>query len=173
MFKNFFKSKHMKGSLIAHKVVTYHDDNDDNIESESIKITKDLDARDDLYKFDDFFAADNEEYLEIASNGTDNVFGRVMPKSLKLRKDIGSDGEVLETLEHEEEVSIIKAFNGWYYVQTSRGTYGWCMSCHIDTDINGYDKEEEAKSRNEYIEKTLKDAENSLRDFCDKSKTSL
>ena len=133
-----------------------------NIEPESIKIIENLDTRDDLYRVDDYFASEDEEYMQIISGEFTDVMGKVMSKSLKLRKDIGSDGEVLENLEHGEEVSIIKAFNGWYYVETSRGTFGWCMCCHIDTNIDGYDREDEAKRRNEYIENTLKEAEQGL-----------
>lgn len=36
------------------------------------------------------------------------------------------------------------------------------MCCHIDTNIDGYDRENEAKRRNEYIENTLKEAEQGL-----------
>ena len=133
-----------------------------DIESESIKLNKDLDTRDDLYKLDDFFAYDDEEYVQIASGEVTDVIGRVMPKSLKLRKDIGSDGEVLEILEHAEEVYIVKAFNGWYYIKTSRETFGWCMCCHIDTNINGFNREMEAASRNKYIEDTLESTKNGL-----------
>ena len=97
--------------------------------------------------------------MQIISGEVSDVMGKVMPKSLKLRKDIGSDGEVLENLGHGEEVSIIKAFNGWYYVETSRGTFGQYMCCHIDTNVDGYDREDEARRRNEYIENTLKEAE--------------
>lgn len=77
-----------------------------------------------MYRVDDYFANEDEEYMQIISGEVSDVMGKVMPKSLKLRKDIGSDGEVLENLGHGEEVSIIKAFNGWYYVETSRGTFG-------------------------------------------------
>lgn len=33
------------------------------------------------------------------------------------------------------------------------------MCCHIDTNVDGYDREDEARRRNEYIENTLKEAE--------------
>ncbi|MBQ8997145.1 MAG: SH3 domain-containing protein [Clostridium sp.] len=155
-----FKKKYNKDMYMNNATSRVYRDED--IESNSIKITKDLDTRDDFYKVDNFFASDDHEYLQIASGEVDNIMGKVMPKSLKLRQDIGSDGEVIEMLEQNEEVSIIKAFNGWYYIETSRGTCGWCMCCHIDTNINGYDREHIAKARNEHIEKTLEKTKNGL-----------
>lgn len=132
------------------------------IEPESIKITEGLDTRDDLYRVDDLFAYNDKEYLKIASGEIDNIKGRVLPSQLKVRKDIGSDGEVLEYLQHDDEVTIIKAFNGWYNIITSTGICGWCMCCHIDTAINGYNKKSKAIARNNEIKKILKDAENGL-----------
>ena len=133
---------------------------DVDIESESIKITANLDTRDDLYKLDDFFASDDEEYMNILSNNVDDAQGKVMSKSLKLRKDIGSDGEVIDMLEQNEIVSIIKAFNGWYYVETQDGLQGWCMCCHIDTNVDGFDRDEMAERRNSRISNILKRTNN-------------
>lgn len=155
----FRKRKHLKEYYLEKAKESNVDIDIPYIESESIKITKDLDTRDDLYKVDSFFAGEDKEYMQILSGEVEGeVMGMVMPKSLKLRRSIGADGEVLETLTHGEEVHIKKAFNGWYYVETLNGVLGWCMCCHIDTSIGGYDKQEEAKTRNEYIEKTLEEA---------------
>ena len=163
-FMFFRKRKHLKEYYLEKAKESSNIDIDiPYIEPESVKIVKDLDHRDDLYKVDSFFAYEDEEYLQILSGETEeDVMGIVMPKNLKLRKNIGSDGEVLETLTHGEEVHIKKAFNGWYYVETLNGVLGWCMCCHIDTSIGGYDKQEEAKTRNEYIEKTLEEAKKGL-----------
>ena len=106
------------------------------IETESIKINKDLDSRDDLYKLDDFFAHEDEAYMRVISGDMVDIKGVVIPKSLKLRDSIGSDGEVLKILTIDEEVTIIKAFNGWYNVRTQDDIAGWCMCCHIKANID-------------------------------------
>lgn len=160
------KKKYLKKIKNVESLDTYKVSTDiPYIKSESIKLNKNLDTRDDLYKPDKFFVNDDEEYMKILSENITDVIGRVMPKNLKVRKDIGSDGEVLEILKYGDEVQIIKAFNGWYYVKTQADILGWCMCCHIDTSIDGFNKQEEALAKNEYIEKVLANAANAKKEL--------
>ena len=153
--KEYYLEKAKQGSTVNIDVP--------EIESESIRITAGLDKRDDFYKIDDFITDGDDEYMKIASGDMEEeVTGMVMPTSLKVRKDIGSDGEVLEMINHGDEVSIKRAFNGWYQVETKNGVLGWCMCCHIDTNIGGYDRQDKAKARNKYIERTLEKTKNGL-----------
>jgi len=72
-----------------------------------------------------------KNYLVVEDLTSRNIKMKVVTKSsnLNIRKGPGTNYEVVGKAAHHSEVQLIKKmYNGWYYIKSANGVYGFCST---------------------------------------------
>ena len=72
-----------------------------------------------------------KNYLVVEDLTSRNIKMKVVTKSsnLNIRKGPGTNFEVVGKAAHHSEVQLIKKmYNGWYYIKSANGVYGFCST---------------------------------------------
>jgi len=72
-----------------------------------------------------------KNYLVVEDLTSRNIKMKVVTKSsnLNIRKGPGTNFEVVGKAAHHSEVQLIKKmYNGWYYIKSATGIYGFCST---------------------------------------------
>jgi uncharacterized protein YgiM (DUF1202 family) len=72
-----------------------------------------------------------KNYLVVEDLTLKNIKMKVVTKSsnLNIRKGPGTQYEIVGKAAHHSEVQLIKKmYNGWYYIKSANGVYGFCST---------------------------------------------
>jgi hypothetical protein len=75
-----------------------------------------------------------KNYLVVEDLTSKNIKMKVVTKSsnLNIRKGPGTQFEIVGKAAHNSEVQLIKKmYNGWYYIKSANGTYGFCSTDYL------------------------------------------
>ena len=75
-----------------------------------------------------------KNYLEVEDLTAKNIMMKVVTKSsnLNIRKGPGTQFEIVGKAAHHSTVQLIKKmYNGWYYIKSASGTYGFCSTDYL------------------------------------------
>ena len=75
-----------------------------------------------------------KNFLVVEDLTSKNIMMRVATKSsnLNIRKGPGTQYEIVGKAAHNSQVQLIKKmYNGWYYIKSVDGTYGFCSTDYL------------------------------------------
>jgi len=75
-----------------------------------------------------------KNYLEVEDLTTQNIMMKVITRSsnLNIRKGPGTNYEIIGKAAHASTVQLIKKmYNGWYYIKSADGVYGFCSTTYL------------------------------------------
>jgi uncharacterized protein YgiM (DUF1202 family) len=75
-----------------------------------------------------------KNYLEVEDLTSKNIMMKVVTKSsnLNIRKGPGTQFEIVGKAAHNSTVQLIKKmYNGWYYIKSANGIYGFCSTDYL------------------------------------------
>lgn len=77
---------------------------------------------------------DVKNYLQVEDLTSKNIMMKVVTKSsnLNIRKGPGTNYEIIGKAAHASTVQLIKKmYNGWYYIKSANGVYGFCSTDYL------------------------------------------
>ncbi|MBP1670006.1 MAG: hypothetical protein H6Q21_2372 [Bacteroidetes bacterium] len=75
-----------------------------------------------------------KNYLVVEDLTSKNIKMKVVTKSsnLNIRKGPGTQFEIVGKAAHNSEVQLIKKmYNGWYYIKSANGVFGFCSTDYL------------------------------------------
>ena len=75
-----------------------------------------------------------KNYLVVEDLTSKNIKMKVVTKSsnLNIRKGPGTQYEIVGKAAHHSEVQLIKKmYNGWYYIKSANGVFGFCSTDYL------------------------------------------